>query len=375
VRVGIEATSMLGPLTGVGHTTAALVRALVETDPEVELVLVPLSGRRGHRLGLSVPEHPRITPLRVRVPSRPLAAVWAKGSWPPIELFSGQVDVFHGPNFMLPPLLKAAGVMTVHDIAFVRLPGSASAAIRAYADSLPMWTARAHRILVPSGFTADELSAFLPATAGRIRVVPPGVRASFAEPGGELAPPRREALGIRSPYVAYLGTLESRKNIDKLLEAFALVAVKRPDAQLVLVGGPGTGWDDIQRDHADLLGSGSVLVAGYLPDEEAAAVVRGASLFVYPSLYEGFGMPPVEAMAAGTPVVASDIPVLREVLGSHATLVPPHDADAWAEAIVAALDGPPPAEALDRARTHASGFTWTATASGVLAAYREAVSG
>lgn len=373
MRVCLEATSLLGPRSGVGHTAAALSRALVEVDEQTEVVLLPISWRGAGRLGRAASDHPRITPLNARVPARIAQWVWARSTWPPAELFCGKVDVFHGPNFMLPPLLKAAGVVTIHDLAFERVPEMCSEHVRTYSDSVPRSARRANRIIVPSRFVAGEVAAWLPAEANRIRVVPPGVRDAFRRPGGPLTPPRAEALGVRPPYVAFLGNLERRKNLDGLLTALELVRVRREDVQLVLLGSEGVGWNEIAERHEKLLGTKAVARLGYLPDGEVAALIRGAAAFVYPSLYEGFGMPVIEAMACRTPVIAARTSSLPESGGGHAQLVEPEDPHALAEAIEQTIAEPPDDEALDAARAWADGFTWTAAATRTLAVYAEAV--
>ncbi len=373
MHVCLEATSLIGARSGVGHTTAALARALVDVDPDVEVTLFPISARGGGRLRRSAPTHPRIRTLGARIPARLASWMWARAEWPPVELFSGSADVFHGPNFLLPPTLKAAGVVTVHDLAFDRMPEAVSDHVRTYATTVPVACRRANRIIVPSSFVAGELAAWLPDEADRIRVVHPGVREAFTAAGGPLTGPRAEALGVREPYVAFVGNLETRKNLDALLEAFDAARSKVPDARLVLVGGPGVGWEEIRRRHEALLASDAVVVTGYLPDTEVAAVVRGARAFVYPSRYEGFGMPPLEALACGTPVIAAETTSLPEALGGHATFVSPDDTPALAEAVLDALRGDPDPGLLDAGRAWASAFTWERTATAALDVYREAV--
>lgn len=373
MKVCIEATSMLGRRSGVGHTTASLVEALVDADQELEIVLLPVSARGAGGLRRAAPVHPRVTVLRTRVPARLTSWVWQRSTWPPAELFSGGVDVFHGPNFMLPPLLKAAGVVTIHDLAFQVVPETCSEHVRTYSETVPVAAGRANRIVVPSEAVAAELAAWLPEEAQRIRVVHPGVREAFSAPGGPLTPPRRDALGIREPYAVFVGNLELRKNLDALFEAFAVVRAKHPEAQLVCVGGPGTGWEEIAARHEALLAEpGAVVRTGYLPDAEVAAIVRGAGVFVYPSRYEGFGMPPVEALAAGTPVVASTAAALQEALGGHAMLVDPDDVDGLASAVSERLDDQPEGAATEAGRDWARRFTWTRAAERLLAVYHEA---
>jgi glycosyltransferase involved in cell wall biosynthesis len=373
LRIGVDATSLIGPRSGVGQTTASIVEALVTLDEGVDITLFPISLRRGGWVRHAVTPHSRIRVARSRMPGRVAAAVWSRVEWPPAELFCGPLDVFWGPNFVLPPLVKAAGVITVHDVAFIDVPETCSDAVMKYTETVPRMMQRANRIIVPSRFSAEQVAAWMPDEADRIRVVHPGVRRVFRERGGPLTPPRMDALGIRHPYAAFLGNLELRKNVDALLKAFQQVRAVHPEAQLVLMGSASVGWDAIAARHASLLDTGSVVVPGYLPDEEVAAIVRGARVFVYPSLYEGFGIPPLEAMAAGTPVVAAKTSSLPEALGEHARWVHPDDIDGIASAIGEHFDGDPDASAIEAARQWAAGFTWAASAAKTLEVFGEAL--
>lgn len=374
LRVGVEATSLIGPRSGVGHTTASMVDALLGADEGIEVVLLPVTVRGASSLRREARAlGPRVRVARTRMPAQAMAWVWARTTWPPGELFGGSADVFWAPNFLLPPLVKAAGVMTIHDLAFVRMPEACSDYVRTFTTTVPRLAARANRITVPSRSVAEEVAEWLPAEADRVRVVPWAVRRIFREPGGPLVRPRREALGVRDPYAMFLGNLETRKNLDVLLRAFTQVRSVNPDAQLVLVGGPGTGWDGIRARHESLLSSEAVRVVGYLPDAEVAALVRGARVFVYPSRYEGFGIPPLEAMAAGTPVIAAKTSSLPEVLGDHARWVHPDDEDGLAAALTDHLDGRPDAADLDAARAWATSFTWGRAAEAMIGVFEEAV--
>jgi glycosyltransferase involved in cell wall biosynthesis len=164
-----------------------------------------------------------------------------------------------------------------------------------------------------------------------------------------------------------------RKNVDILLQSFELVRSIHPDAQLVLVGAPGFGWDGIRARREKILTSDAVRVVGYLPDSEVAALVRGARVFVYPSRYEGFGIPPLEAMAAGTPVVAAKAGALPEALGDHVRWVHPDDLDGVAAAIGDHFDGTPEPATIEAARSWATSFTWGRTASATIEVFAEAI--
>jgi glycosyltransferase involved in cell wall biosynthesis len=253
------------------------------------------------------------------------------------------------------------------------MPEACSELVRQYVSSVPSMAERANRIVVPSRAVAEEFAAWLPDEASRVRVVPLGVRRVFREQGGPLVQSRREALGVRDPYALFVGNLEMRKNVDGLLHAFERVRTIHPDAQLVLVGAAGFGWDGIRARHAQLLATEAVRVVGYLPDGEVAALMRGARVFVYPSHYEGFGIPPLEAMAAGTPVVAAKTAVLRETLGERARWVHPDDPDGLASALGEHFEGRPDDAVIAAARAWASAFTWGRAARAMIEVFTEAI--
>jgi len=372
MRVGIEATSLLDARSSVGRSTACVVDALVSIDEGVRVALFPLNVRRGGRARYAVAGDPRIEVVRSRLPERVARSIWSHVDWPPAELFCGALDVYWAAESILPPLVKAAGIFSVHDLAYVHVPETCTHDALALAEIVPQMVRRANRVVVPSRFVAQELAEWIPDEAARIRVVYPGVRRVFRERGGHLTAPRREALGIREPYVVYVGSLHVRRDLDKVLSSFELVRATHPDAQLVLVGSPGVGWDAIRARYAKLFSTDAVRVLGYLPDPEVAAIVRGANVFVYLSRYEGFGIPPLEAMVAGTPVVAAKTSALPEALGDHARWVHPDDVDDVASAIGDHFEGADDAS-VEAAREWAAEFTWARTAASMLEVFGEAM--
>jgi glycosyltransferase involved in cell wall biosynthesis len=349
VRVGLDATPLLGVRTGIGRYTADLLAALAPGPDELVATAFTLRGRGG----LVVPP-----PVQVRarpVPARLLQAAWARGPFPPVELLTGRLDVFHATNFVLPPLRRAAGVVTVHDLAFLRLPSTVSAASARYRALVPRSVRRARVVVTPSRAVADQVREAYATELGAtpVQVVPHGVdpRWAAAQPADAAL---RARLGLPSAYVLFVGTLEPRKDLRTLLGAHR----RLPDAPpLVLVGPPGWG------EQVDVSG---VVTPGFVGDDDLRRVVAGASALVLPSRDEGFGLTLLEALAAGTPVVASDLPVLREVGGAAVAYAPVGDAEGFAAALAAVLAfaGDP---ALRRAQ--AAGFSWQRSADGHRAAY------
>lgn len=365
MKVCLEATSLQGRRSGVGFTTHELALSLIASDPELELVLFSMGAERGDVMR-DLANADRVQLRGGRPWNRAIAWLWWRSDAFPAERLCGDVDVFHGPNYLLPPLRKAAGVLTLHDLAFLRMPEDCPPDVRKLADAVPLTTSRAQRVIVPSEFVAREVRELLPAVADRVRVVPMAVRRAFLEP----VSPRHMS---RRPFAVFVSNLERRKGVDVLLRAFASVRRDVPEAGLVLIGQPSFGWQEIGDENVGLLSSGDVTTMGYTSDEEAAALISAARVLVYPSRYEGFGLPPLEAMACGTPAIVTNTGPLPEVCGAHARYVEVDDADGLAATMVEALTNTPDATAIEAARAHALSFSWVRTAAATLDVYREAM--
>ena len=410
MRVGLDATPLLGPRTGVGRYVAGLAGALATLagpEPE-ELALVPFSWRGTRDLPAvasqgtgDVPgvarDGPRVRYGRRRAPARLLQAAWARLPWPPVEWLSGPVEVFHGTNFVAPPTRRAATVVTVHDLTYLRFPEMVTDASARYRDLVPRALRRGAVVCTPTAAVATEVAAEYGLPPDRLVVTPLGVDPSWRQ----ATPPDPSWLathGLPGRYLLFVGNREPRKNLTGLLTAYRQLLSTRvtspprvggvgtgPTAgvgagtttapaaggvpPLVLVGPPGWGGT---LDTAGLP-AGAVHTPGYLPELDLVRVVAGAAALVVPSWYEGFGLPALEALACGAPVVASDLPAHREVLGDQAELIPPGDPAALAAALARVLDDPggEPVRAARRAR--AAGFTWENCAQATLSAYRLAL--
>jgi glycosyltransferase involved in cell wall biosynthesis len=379
--IGLDATPLLGPRTGVGRYVAGLAGALAGRPEVEELVLVPFTWRGTGALPAAAPPGPRVRCGRRRAPARLLQAAWARGPFPPVEWLAGRVDVFHATNFAAPPARRAATVVTVHDLSYLRYPAMVTAASARYASLVPKALNRGATVCVPTAAVAAELAEAYRLDPGRVVVTPLGVDRLW----GLAAPPDPAwlaARGLPARYLLFVGNREPRKNLATLLAAYRQLLGGRVGGgaggpagdgppPLVLVGPPGWG------EALDLSGlpAGAVHTPGYLPAEELAAVVAGAAALAYPSWYEGFGLPALEALACGTPVVAADLPALREVLGDRAELVPPADADALADALARVLADPGGEPARVARRARAASFTWDACATATLTAYHRALEG
>ena len=351
MRLGLDATPLLGARTGIGRYTEQLLEALTDGGDELVATAFTLRGRGS----LQVP--PGVEVRARPFPARGLQEAWARSELPPVEWLTGRLDVFHATNFVLPPLNRARGVVTVHDLAFLRMTETVSAASARYRALVPRSIRRASVVLTPSRAVADQVrEAYAPAVP--VRAVPHGVAPGW----GDAQPPSAELrarLGLPSSYVLFVGTLEPRKDVRTLLAAHRLL----PDAPPLVLVGP-TGWGE----QVDVSGA---ITPGYLDEEDLRPVMAGASALVLPSRDEGFGLPVLEALATGTPVVASDLPVLREVGGDLVSYAAVGDAEAFAAALREVLDAPGSDQTR---RAHAARFTWAASAAGHRAAYTLALS-
>jgi len=365
VRVGLDATPLLGRMTGVGAYTSNLLGALADHWPQDELVATAFTWRGRGSLGAVVPA--RVVVRSRPAPARALRATWASVGLPPVEALSGWVDVFHATNFVLPPMRRAAGVVTVHDLSFLRYPETVSAASKAYRELVPLSLARAAAVLCPSRAVAEQIQDAYAVPPDRIVVTPLGVDPKWSA----ALPPTsswRAVWGIPRDYLLAVGTLEPRKNLRALVAAYAGLVAARADVPPLVIAG-GAGWGDELDLRA--IPQGRVILTGHLELPDLRSLVAGATLLAFPSIDEGFGLPPLEALACGVPVVANDLPVTREVLGDQADFCDAGDPRALAEALLAALCDPHGSG--DSRRARAAEFTWSRCAEITHAAYLRAV--
>ena len=364
LRVVLDATPLLGPRTGVGRYVENLVRELAALGT-LDVVATAFTLRGAGALPAAVP--PAVRVRHRPAPARALQAAWDRLDLPPVEWLAGRADVVHGTNFVLPPLRRATGVLTIHDLSYLRYPETVAAASLRYRTLVPRGLRRAAVVLTPSHAVADEVRAEY-ALGDRVVATPLGVDPAWFD-AVPFAPAELAARGLPPRYLLFVGSVEPRKGLPALLAALReLHAEDRDTPPLVLAGPPG--WGPALETAA--LPAGAVVSAGYLESADLRRLVAGAALLAFPSRYEGFGLPPLEAFATGVPVVASDLPVVREVTGSLATLVPVGDVPALAGALAKVLAGPADPEAL---RAHARGFSWAATARATYSAYMRAHSG
>jgi alpha-1,3-rhamnosyl/mannosyltransferase len=373
MRIAYDGVPLVGERFGIGHYTDRLIRAVARADRGARCVVVcpwpvnpfrPLPPMSFPDPNVELP-HPS---LRARLRRRVREKLGVQAS---LETLIGPVDVFHATNYLLThPVRRAKRVVSIHDLTAILFPQWHPAdRLRKMRAGLQASAEAADRIIAVSQATRDDIVKHLGIPAERVAVVPLAVDPSFHPPSRAEVDAALAPLGLSNgAYLLFLGTLEPRKNLGRLVEAVTRAGTDV--GPLVLAGAEGWGNDELRPRITELERQGRVRYLGYVPDALRTPLIGGARMFVYPSLYEGFGLPPLEAMACGTPVIASNVSSLPEVVGDAALLVDPLDVDDLAAGIRKLWDD----EALRYdlrvcGLARAREFTWERTARLTLEAY------
>lgn len=373
MRIGILVYGLDRAITGIGRYTLELVRALAARADAPEIILLtagnpgPL-GQDGRYPCVPLPGC-RLLPGLLTLGQVEIARAAQ----------AYRLDLVHDPSGVMPlGLVGCPRVVTVHDVFPIVRPQTSTFLDRLiYRGWLPRALPQASAVITDSECSKTDILGCMPVKAERVSAIP-----LAANPGYRLLPAREiepvlRRHGIESPYILYVGSIEPRKNLAGLLRAFAHLNTKLPGWKLVLVGARNLWLSNPLVKEMDRLKLKSLVkVCGYVPEADLAAFYNGAGLFAFPSLYEGFGLPVLEAMACGTPVITSNISSLPEVAGEAALLVDPLDVESIAEAMRLVLQGPSLAEALQaRSLAQAARFSWRRTAEATLAVYQKALEG
>lgn len=373
MHIGIDIGPVAGTRTGVGHYCYYLVKHLLQLHDGCSLKGFS-TGLRGVDASVFGSE---LFHRHIPVPTRVAYRIWETFQWPPVDTLLNGVDVYHATNYFLPPTKAAKRAVTIHDLSFLAVPHLCSPKIVGpFSRNIGQFARDADAILTYSESTTHDIVEHLGVAREKITVAPLAVDEGFQPVPRETAAEHvKSRHGVQPPYVLFVGTVEPRKNVPTLLRAFSKLRHEIPH-QLVLAGA--TGWEP-QRFHEALEETGlgdRVLQTGYVQDHaELAAFYSAADLFVFPSFYEGFGLPPLEAMTCGCPVVAARNSAIPEVVGDAAVLLPADDADAWAETLRALLHDEDRRAALAEAgRQQAARFSWHDCAVRTAGVYRSLAS-
>lgn len=365
MRIVIDYTPAVQQGAGIGRHTRGLVHALAPLCVGHDVTLLVFGRPPG---GRPVAAPPALAVRIVPIANRWLTLGWQRAGLPlPVEWLSGATDLYHASDFVLPPIRQARSLLTVHDLSFLTVPDCAEAALRDYLTRVvPASVARADHVLADSESTRQDLVRLLGVAPAKITVVYPGVETRFQPQMTPTATARvRQRYGLGDgPFVLGVGTLEPRKNWPGLIRAWTRLRQTRAlPHRLVLAGGKGWLFEEIFAAAEASPHRSDITFTGFVDDADLPALYAAADVFAFPSRYEGFGIPVLEAMACGAPVVCSDNSSLPEAAGDAALLVPAQDDEALTSALQRLIEDSTLRQAL-RARglAQAQRFTWDAAA-------------
>jgi glycosyltransferase involved in cell wall biosynthesis len=378
VRIGIDYTSAAHQGAGIGRLTRNVVGVLAQIDTINQYTLLvqgrelPTSSQKGPQNAASGIQNDNFTEVRTWIGERWWTRIWHRLHVPLcVEWIVGQVDLFHGPDFTLPPLrARTKAIVTVHDLSYLRLPHCFKPALLDYlVDNVPRAVSRADWVLADSSSTCRDVIEQLKVPEDKVSVLYPGVERRFRPiTDAQTLASTRQKYGLPARYILSVGTIQPRKNYERLVQAFSLLQDK--DISLVIVGGKGWLYERLFQQVQELGLRDRVCFAGYVEDVDLPAVYNLACAFAFPSLYEGFGIPPLEAMACGVPVIAADNSSLPEVVGDAGLLIDAQDTEALAHALSQLLGDSALCQRLvGRGLARAKQFTWERAADALLSTY------
>ena len=366
LQVGISAHLLAGESgyrsAGIHQYIHHLLSYLPKANCNVTAFLGPHSQWTGGSCTVRRSNWPTVNPL--------VRAVWEQLIQPG-ALKRTRVEIAHGPAFVGPLFAQCPFVVTVHDLSFLRFPHLFRPANRLYLSVFGRASVRrAKRIIAVSSHAAEETSELLGACPEEIEVIHHGVDARFHPLPPATVEEYRSRRGLPEGFLLFVGTLEPRKNLVRLVEAFD--RADRKGFKLVLAGGQGWYYSEIANRVAELGLENEVVMLGFVPEEELPMLYNAATAFVYPSIYEGFGMPLLESMACGTPTLTSDCSAMPEACGDAGLVVDPYNVDSIATGLQLLLDDEGLRQSLrQRGIAHAADFTWDRMAHETAAVYRQ----
>jgi glycosyltransferase involved in cell wall biosynthesis len=370
MRIAIDIRPLRDTVTGIGRYLYKLIDALALCDKRNEYVLFYSNIKGNTPAGL--PERDNFKTISYRIPGKLITALWAYTETLAAEVFLGELDVFHAPCFQVPPVRKCARVFTLHDLIPIIHPELAiPSAVRHFRPRLRHYVKRADMIVAISKATAADISTHLGVAEEKISVVYQGTTA-LAPASPESIAAVKQRYSIAGDYILFVSRLEPRKNLPRLLKAFEISGLYLY-FQLILVGPSGWYMEQYQRAYDALSCQDRVRWLNYVSDTDLAALYRGATFFAYPSLLEGFGLPILEAMSVGCPVLTSGVSSMPEVAGDAAVYVDPADIDSIADGLLRmAGDTDLRKQLAILGRERVRIFTWERTAQEMVKIYEQA---
>lgn len=370
--VGIDYTPAYEQGGGIGRYVRELVQALAALETSHQFSLFVSGASKA-----ALPSLPgdNFSWKNTFISPKWLARVWHRARLPlPIDVFLGKLDIYHATDFVLPPTLSSVKtVLTVHDLSFVRVPDSASPSLKAYLDVVvPRSAKRATHILADSIATKDDLLSLYGIPSSKITVLLSGVNSIFTRSiDHSLVMTTRSKYRIgKEPYIFTIGTVQPRKNYIRLIQALKILHTVGLKVHLVISGGKGWLDDPIYTEITNTGLHQFIHFIGYADDKDLPSLYSGSVCFAFPSLYEGFGLPVLEAMACGSPVLTSNISSLPEVAGDAALMVDPYDVEAIADGLKKLIEDNLLRETLiNKGLTRAKEFTWQKSAHQLLSIY------
>jgi glycosyltransferase involved in cell wall biosynthesis len=379
MKICIEAQPFVADRTGVGRYTYNLVRSFSGMKLEDDFSVLYFNARGNFREQEMIRKNPRMTNREIKyIPGFLAYNLWTYLSFPPVELYAGFHDLYHFTNFTTLPVRRGKVIVSIYDATFKRYPQFMEKTNAARLERLMERTLfESDGIIVISEFIKKEMSSFFQYPEKRIYVTHLGIEEKFRkEDDGEKLKGVRKKYGIEEPFILHTGTLEPRKNITYLVRAFN-EAAKKEKHHLVIVGRLGWSYQAILKEIERSPYKDRIHHLGFVEDDDLPLLYSAADLFVFPSLYEGFGFPPLEAMACGLPVISSDRGSLSEVLRDGAALFNPEmtEPEGLAEMIVELLHDENKRNFLvEKGKAVSGKYTWENTARMTLDAYRETLS-
>lgn len=379
MRIAFDYTAGIRQEAGIGNYVRSLLDAMLAEDTENSYILIT-SGRLTRERPF--PGAPNVRGRSIAIPDRYLNVLWYRWRAPlPANLFTGRVDIYHGPDFVLPPLRgRVRKVVTIHDLAFLEHPEYAVPSLAEYLKKVvPESVAAADAVAAVSYDSARTLMKHFGTPREKLVIIPNGLRPHFRRiTDPVLLGATANKFGLKHPLVLGVGTLEPRKNHMGLIKAFhqAQSDKKNRPAMLALAGGPGWLYDQTRQLVADLKLEKRVRFLGKVSELELCILYSLADVFAFPSFFEGFGVPPIEAMACGAPVITSNTSSLPEVVGDAALTIDPHKIDELAKAITCLIGDEQLREGLrQKGYKRAQLYTWPKAAQKMLTVYQKLYNG